>query len=199
MRLSKWILAGLLMSSIAVAAETGSPAPDFTAKDSKGESVKLSSLRGKTVVLEWLNHGCPFVKKHYDSGNMQELQAYAKDQKVVWLSVISSAKGKQGTVSPAQAEKDRKEHNSSAAHVILDSDGKLGKLYAAKTTPHMYVINPEGKLVYQGAIDDKASTDKADVKEARNYVREAIWALIQKPAKPIEVAETKSYGCSVKY
>lgn len=190
-------LLGLLIGAQAFAVSVGSPAPDFTAKDSTGKTVKLSDYKGKTVVLEWLNYGCPFVKKHYGSGNMQELQAEAKKEGVVWLSVISSAKGKQGNSTPAQAEKDRKEHNSNAAAVILDSEGEVGKLYSAKTTPHMFVIDPAGKLVYQGAIDDKPSTDVEDVKGARNYVREALKDLREK--KPIEVAETKSYGCSVKY
>ena len=196
-------LVSLLASTQALAVSPGSAAPDFTAKDSTGKTVKLSDYKGKTVVLEWLNYGCPFIKKHYGSGNMQALQAEAKKEGVIWLSVISSAKGKQGAVTPAQAEKDRKAHGSNATAVILDSEGVVGKLYSAKTTPHMFVIDPAGKLVYQGAIDDKPSTEVEDVKGARNYVREALTAEIEavktgKPAK-IAVAETKSYGCSVKY
>ncbi|MGE3261003.1 MAG: thioredoxin family protein [Bacteriovoracia bacterium] len=197
MQISKWVLAGFFIANIASAATTGGAAPDFSVMDSKGKTVKLSDYKGKTVVLEWLNYGCPFVQKHYGSGNMQALQGEATKQGVVWLSVISSAKGKQGASTPESAEADRKEHKSNASDVLLDIEGKVGKAYAAKTTPHMFVIDPAGKIVYQGAIDDKASTDQADVKGARNYVREAIAAVAAK--KPVEVAETKSYGCSVKY
>jgi peroxiredoxin len=203
MRTSTWILAGLLLSRFATAAVTGADAPDFTAKDSKGKTVKLSDYKGKTVVLEWMNYGCPFIKKHYGSGNMQKLQADATKQGVVWLSVISSAEGKEGASTPASAEADRKEHHSNATAVILDSKGVVGRAYSAKTTPHMFVIDPAGKLVYQGAIDDKASADQADVKTAHNYVRDVLAAEAKATAerKPaaIAVAETQPYGCSVKY
>ncbi|MGZ3695569.1 MAG: thioredoxin family protein [Bdellovibrionota bacterium] len=199
MRISKWILAGLLMGNMAMAATTGAPAPDFTAHDSKGKTVKLSDYKGKTVVLEWLNYGCPFIKKHYGSGNMQALQAEAEKKGVVWLSVISSAKGKQGASTPASAEKDKAANKSNATDVILDSDGAVAKAFSAKTTPHMFVIDAKGNIAYQGAIDDKPSADQADVKIAHNYVRDAIDAVTANPPKAVKVAETTPYGCSVKY
>lgn len=197
MYLRSILVAGLLAGNSVLAATTGSPAPDFSAINSKGKTVKLSDYKGKTVVLEWLNHGCPFVKKHYGSGNMQAVQAAATQQGVVWLSVISSAKGKQGASTPEVAESERKDHKSKASEILLDAEGKVGQAYAAKTTPHMFVIDPAGKLVYQGAIDDNPSADPADVKTARNYVKDALASVAAK--KPVEVAETKSYGCSVKY
>jgi hypothetical protein len=148
-------------------------------------------------VLEWLNYGCPFVKKHYNGKNMQALQKEYTAKGVVWLSVISSAKGKQGYGTPAQAEKDRKAHGSLATAVVLDPEGTLGRLYGAQTTPHMFVIDASGKLAYQGAIDDKPSTDPASLKGARSYVREALDAELAGRAPA--VTQTKSYGCGVKY
>lgn len=189
-----------LMMPLAFAAESGKPAPDFTGKTSDGKTVKLSQYKGKNVVvLEWLNYGCPFVKKHYDSKNMQELQAKytAKGQDVIWLSVISSAPGKQGYSTPKQAEADRKKMGSAATAVILDDKGEIGQAFGAKVTPHMYVIDKEGVLVYQGAIDDKATADVKDIVGARNYVTEALESIANK--KPLEMAQTTAYGCSVKY
>lgn len=196
----KWILpvlSILVMASPAHALETGKVAPEFTALNSNGKSVKLSDYKGKVVVLEWLNYGCPFVQKHYKSKNMQELQQKYTGEGVVWLSVISSAKGKQGHVTAAQAEKDRKEYGSKASGVILDETGKLGKLYGAETTPHMFVISPKGVLTYQGAIDDKVSTELEDAKTAKSYLVPAIDAA--KSEKAPAVAQVKAYGCSVKY
>lgn len=195
-----WILSlALILCSIpAFAVESGTMAPDFMGKTSSGEEVKLSDYKGKNVVvLEWLNYGCPFVKKHYDGKNMQAVQADATKKGVVWLSVISSAPGKQGAGTAASAEKDRKEHGSNATKVILDEKGAIGRLYGAKTTPHMFVIDLQGKLVYQGAIDDKPSADAESLKGAKNYVREALDAVMAK--KPVATATTASYGCSVKY
>lgn len=199
MKLSVIFLAAAFAIQTASAAKTGEAAPDFSVKNSKGETVKLSDYKGKTVVLEWLNHGCPFVKKHYGTGNMQKLQADATGKGVVWLSVISSAKGKQGSGTPAEVEAARKEHKSNASAILLDTDGTVGKAYAAKTTPHMYVIDAAGKLAYQGAIDDKPSTEQEDVKSAHNYVTDAIAAVTASPQKAVAQAETKPYGCSVKY
>lgn len=199
--MKKWILSSVAMAVFAAtpafALSTGQPAPDFTAKTSEGKTVKLSDYKGKTVVLERLNYGCPFVKKHYDSSNMQALQKDAAAKGVVWLSVVSSAPGKQGHGNAAQAEKERAEHGSKASAVLLDETGVVGQQYGAQTTPHMYVVDPQGKLVYQGAIDDKPSTDKSDLKGARNYVREAMEAVLAK--KPVATAQTKAYGCGVKY
>jgi peroxiredoxin len=187
----------LLVAPAAFALETGKAAPDFTAKASNGKTVKLSDYKGKTVVLEWLNYGCPFVKKHYESKNMQNLQKKYTGDGVVWLSVISSAPGKQGHADAKQAEADRAAHGSNATAILLDEKGEVGKAYGAATTPHMYVIDKSGKLVYQGAIDDKASTDLADVKTATNYVSAALDAT--KAGKPVAVSQTKAYGCGVKY
>lgn len=187
----------LLMTNFSLfAVTTGQEAPNFTLPGLE-KSIELKNFRGKTVVLEWLNHGCPFVKKHYSSGNMQGLQKESTDQGIVWLSIISSAPGKQGHVNPKEALADKKAHNSNATDILLDPQGKVGRLYGAKTTPHMFIINPKGVLVYQGAIDDKADTDTGSIPGSKNYVREALKEL--KSNKPISVAQTKSYGCSVKY
>lgn len=190
-------LLALLIAPAAFALETGKAAPDFAVKASNGKTVKLSEYKGKTVVLEWLNYGCPFVKKHYESKNMQGLQKKYTGDGVVWLSVISSAPGKQGHGDAKQAEADKAAHGSHATAILLDEKGEMGKAYGALTTPHMYVIDKAGKLVYQGAIDDKASTELADVKSATNYVSAALDAT--KAGKPVAVSQTKAYGCGVKY
>ncbi len=190
-------LFGLVLSVPAFALDSGAPAPDFKGQTSTGKEVKLSDYKGKVVVLEWLNYGCPFVKKHYNGKNMQAVQADAVKRGVVWLSVISSAPGKQGAGTAESAEKDRKEHGSNATEVVLDSSGAIGKMYNAKTTPHMYVIDEKGTLVYQGAIDDKPSTETESLRGAKNYVREALDAVMAK--KAVAKATTTAYGCSVKY
>jgi peroxiredoxin len=179
------------------AVESGEPAPDFTLKDSKGNPQKLSSYSGKFVVLEWLNPECPFVKKHYSAGNMQKLQKEYTAKGVVWLSIISSAPGKQGYRTGPQADADTKDKNASPTAVLLDPSGEVGQLYEAKTTPHMYVINPEGKLIYSGAIDSIRSANPEDCATATNYVRETLDAALS--GKPVPTPETKSYGCSIKY
>ena len=175
----------------------GAPAPDFTATDLQGKTQHLSDFKGKYVVLEWHNQGCPFVKKHYDSGNMQKLQKDLTAQGVVWLTVISSAPGKQGFVTPQEETKYLTEKQAAPSDVLLDPDGALGHLYGAKTTPHMFVIDERGVLVYAGAIDDKPSTDSADINGATNYVRAAYQEA--KSGKPVSVTATAPYGCSVKY
>ncbi|MGZ3650973.1 MAG: thioredoxin family protein [Bdellovibrionota bacterium] len=186
-----------LLSTTAFALESGSAAPDFIAAASDGKNVKLSDYKGKTVVLEWLNYGCPFVRKHYNGKNMQALQADYTKKGVVWLSVISSAEGKEGYSTPKQAEADRKAHDSHATAILLDAKGEVGKLYGAQSTPHMFVIDKAGKLAYQGAIDDKPSTELATLKGAHNYVRDALDAVLAGRAPA--TAQTKSYGCGVKY
>jgi len=195
------VLAALVVisfSSVANAQVTsGQPAPDFTLTDSNSTAHSLSGFKGKFVVLEWLNHSCPFVVKHYGSGNMQTLQKEFTAKDVVWLSINSSATGKEGSVTPQEANALTTEQGAAPTAVLLDGDGKVGKMYGAKTTPHMYVINPEGVLIYQGAIDDKASTDPADIAGSKNYVREALGAAMA--GQPVVEASTKSYGCSVKY
>jgi peroxiredoxin len=190
------LILGLNLPAFA-AVESGEPAPDFTLKDSKGNPQKLSSYSGKFVVLEWLNPECPFVKKHYSAGNMQKLQKEYTAKGVVWLSIISSAPGKQGYRTGPQADADTKDKNASPTAVLLDPSGEVGQLYEAKTTPHMYVINPEGKLIYSGAIDSIRSANPEDCATATNYVRETLDAALS--GKPVPTPETKSYGCSVKY
>jgi peroxiredoxin len=178
-------------------AEIGKSAPDFTLPDSSGKSHSLSDYEGKIVVLEWLNHGCPFVKKHYNSGNMQALQKAYTEKGVIWFSIISSAPGKQGYCTPEQASEITKEKNAAPTAVLLDPEGSVGRLYGAKTTPHMFIISKEGKLVYNGGIDDIRSTDVEDVAKAKNYVQEALDELLA--GKEVPDKTSQPYGCSVKY
>ncbi|MFH0908722.1 MAG: thioredoxin family protein [bacterium] len=191
------LLLGALSCARTQGVETGKPAPDFALKDTHGKEHKLSDCKGAFVVLEWVNHGCPFVKKHYNSGNMQKLQGEYRDKGVVWLSICSSTPGKQGNHTPDEWNKLIEEKKSAAAAVLLDEDGTVGRLYEAKTTPHMFVINPEGTLIYQGAIDDKPSTDEDDIPDEKNYVSAALDEAMA--GKPVTTGATKSYGCGVKY
>ena len=190
------IVLGLPLASLATP-QVGAPAPDFTGTDSQGNTHRLSDYRGKIVVLEWTNHECPFVGKHYGTANMQKLQQEAAEQDVVWLSIISSAPGKQGHVTPAEANELTTSRNAAPSAVLLDPEGTIGQAYGAKTTPHMYIIDPEGKLVYMGGIDDIPSARWSDVETAQNYVRAALAALAED--KPIDPAVTRPYGCTVKY
>jgi peroxiredoxin len=191
-------VAALATPWLASAAPTvGAPAPDFTATDTHGQKRSLADAKGKYVVLEWHNQGCPFVVKHYGSGNMQRLQKQLTGPGVVWLTIESSAPGKQGHVTPAESDAYMTEKGGSPTAVILDEDGRIGKLYGAKTTPHMFVIDPKGTLVYGGAIDDKPTTDQADVTGAKDYVLAAYEE--SKAGKPVATASTAPYGCSVKY
>jgi peroxiredoxin len=182
---------------IEAAPKIGTPAPDFTAVDSRGVKHSLGDYRGKIVILEWTNHQCPFVGKHYNTGNMQALQQYATDAGVTWLSVISSAPGTQGYVSGTEAEALTAKRQATPTAVLLDPEGVVGRLYAARTTPHMYIIDAAGTLVYMGGIDDKPSTQYADVKTATNYVRVALDEV--RSAKAVSTPVTRPYGCSVKY
>jgi peroxiredoxin len=159
--------------------------------------VKLSDLKGKFVVLEWTNNKCPFVKKHYDSENMQSLQKKYTGEGVVWISVNSSAEGKEGFVTDAEAAQIVKDRGAAPSHVIRDPSGEIGHLYGAKTTPHMFIIDREGKVAYAGAIDDKPTANIADVQSANNYITKAFNELMAN--KPVSVSATHSYGCSVKY
>ena len=179
------------------APETGQPAPAFTAQAIDGSTVDLSKLKGKVVVLEWTNKDCPFVHKMYDSGAMQALQAKATAAGVEWISIMSSASGKDGYVDAAGAAKVVAERGAHPSEVLLDPTGRIGHLYAAKTTPDMFVIDKTGTLVYAGAIDDKPSADKGDVAGAHNYVAAALDAV--EAGKTVETPVTVSYGCSVKY
>lgn len=175
----------------------GKKAPAFRLTDTHGKIHALSDHKGRWVVLEWTNPDCPFVKKHYDSGNMQSLQKAYTDKGVVWLSVCSSAPGKQGHYSPAEWTEILQKQKASSTALLLDPEGTVGRLYSAKTTPHMYVINPKGLLIYQGAIDDKATTDPEDIKDSKNYVKAVLDAALAGQAVP--VSSTTPYGCSVKY
>ncbi len=193
------LLVSLLVCSSWVSAlpALNEAAPKFTALDSNGKKVSLEQFAGKTVILEWTNHDCPFVKKHYSAGNMQGLQKKYTKEGAIWLSVISSAKGKQGNVSGAQANKLSEKRGAQATHVLLDENGELGKMYGAKTTPHMYVIDGKGVLRYMGAIDSIRSTDPDDIADSTNYVSLAMAELAA--GKPVSEPATKAYGCSVKY
>jgi peroxiredoxin len=175
----------------------GSTAPDFSVSDSKGKTQSVSQYKGKYVVLEWFNPECPFVKKHYGSGNMQKLQEEFTGKGVVWLSVDSSAPGKEGNLSAADAEKKITEWKTHSTAFLLDQDGKAGQAYGAKNTPHMFVINPEGKIIYEGAIDSKASPNPADIPTSTNYVRVALDEALA--GKKVSNPTTRPYGCSVKY
>jgi cytochrome oxidase Cu insertion factor (SCO1/SenC/PrrC family) len=177
--------------------QVGQKAPDFTGTDTNGKTVKLSDYAGKTVVLEWTNAKCPFVVKHYGSGNMQSLQEKYTGQGVVWISINSSAEGKEGYVNGADANQIIAEEKGKASTYIIDKSGEIGRLYDAKTTPNMYVIDGEGTLVYAGAIDSDDSFKPETIAGATNYVAAALDSLTA--GKPIEVSQTKPYGCGVKY
>jgi hypothetical protein len=201
--MKRFVFAAALMvagfSAFGFAAEpaVGAKAPAFTLTDTEGKSHSLADFKGKYVVLEWINLGCPFVRKHYDSGNMQTSQQKAKEMGAVWLSICSSAEGKQGNMKAEEWQKAIGDEKMASSAVLLDAKGTVGKSYGAKTTPHMYVINPEGILIYKGAIDDKPTADKADVPGAKNYV---LTALNEAQAgKPVSTSATTPYGCSVKY
>ena len=180
----------------ATGAVVGDSAPDFSLIDTAGNKHALSDYKGKYVVLEWLNHDCPFVKKHY-AGNMQQLQKTYTAKGVAWLSICSSAPGKQGHYDPAGAAKLTADKGASPTAVLLDPDGTVGREFGAKVTPHMFIIDPDGKLIYQGAIDDVPSTKSADVAGATNYVAQVLDAAMA--GQPVPRSSTKAYGCSVKY
>jgi hypothetical protein len=191
------VLAILIALPAARAARVGEPAPDFTATDSNGKVHKLSDYKGKFVVLEWTNRGCPYTQKHYNSGSMQRLQREWTNRGVIWLTVISSAPGKQGYVSASEENAYLKQVNAAPTAVLMDPTGAVGHLYDAKTTPHMFVIGPQGTLLYNGAIDDRPTTDTADVNGAKNYVTAALNEATA--GKPVSNPTSRPYGCSVKY
>jgi peroxiredoxin len=175
----------------------GSNAPDFSLADSKGNTQSVSQYKGKFVVLEWFNPGCPFVQKHYGSGNMQKLQQEFTAKGVVWLTIDSSAPGLEGYLTAEQANAKMAEWKTKQTALVLDPDGKAGRTYGAKNTPHMFVINPEGKIVYEGAIDSKATPNPSDIANSTNYVKVALDESLS--GKTVTNANTKPYGCSVKY
>jgi peroxiredoxin len=186
-----------LFTLAAFAVKVGDPAPDFTGTDSHGQSHKLSDYRGKFVVLEWHNNGCPFTKKHYESGNMQRLQKEWTGKGVVWFTVISSSPGTQGYVTADEENAYLGKMHAVPSAAILDANGAIGHAYGAKTTPHMFIINPQGQVIYNGAIDDRPTSDVSDINGAKNYVSEALQEAMA--GQQVAVASTRPYGCSVKY
>lgn len=178
-------------------AKLNEPAPNFKLMDSNGKEHSLNDFKDKIVVLEWINYECPFVKKHYNSKNMQTLQEKYTKAGIVWLTICSSAESKQGNFSNDKINSRSKKHGAKFTAYLVDADGKVGKMYGAKTTPHMYIIDKTGKLVYAGGIDDKASTDIADIKSAKNFVSSALDELLA--GKNVSLQSSKPYGCSVKY
>lgn len=200
--MKRWIVSilavcGAISASLCHAAEVGAQAPAFSLKDTRGTVHTLESARGKFLVLEWLNFDCPFVRKHYGTGNMQALQKKLTGQGALWFSVVSSASGKQGAYAPSELDRRRQEQGAAPTALLIDADGAMGRAYGAKTTPHMYVIDPQGKLVYEGAIDDKPSARPQDVPGARNLVLAAFEEA--KSGKPVSTPYVAPYGCSVKY
>jgi len=191
------VLTVLALITSALAAKVGEAAPDFTAVDSNNKVHKLSQYKGKFVVLEWHNQGCPYTRKHYESHNMQKLQKEWTAKGVVWLTVISSAPGKQGYVDATDENAYVKKMDASPTAVLLDPSGALGHLYGAKTTPHMFIIDPKGTLVYNGAIDSKPTADAEDIPSSTNYVTVALTEVMA--GKPVSMSATQPYGCSVKY
>ena len=175
----------------------GSAAPDFSLTDAKGKTHSLSQYKGKYVVLEWFNPECPFVKKHYGSGNMQKLQEEYTSKGVVWLTIDSNAPGSEGNMTPEQAEKVTTAWKTHQTALLLDPEGKAGRAYGAKNTPNMVVINPEGKLIYEGAIDSRATPNPADIPNSTNYVKVVLDESLA--GKPVTTANTRPYGCSIKY
>jgi len=190
-------LAMSLSMNAAWAAKVGSPAPDFTGTSTKGEKISLADYKGKFVVLEWHNKDCPYVRAHYDSGNMQKLQKEFMEKGVAWLVINSSAKGKQGFVDAKGAEEQMKKDGSTPTAYILDENGTIGKLYGAQTTPHMFIIDPKGTLIYNGAIDDKVTTEKDEVAKSNNYVVAALNEAMA--GKAVSKPTSRPYGCTVKY
>lgn len=192
-----FIVATLFAVEAAAAPRPGEPAPDFSATDSRGHTVRLSALRGHHVVLEWTNHECPFVRKHYGSGKLQALQKDATARGVTWLSVISSAPGKEGHVDGARADQLTRERGAAPTAVLLDESGAVGRAYAAKTTPQLFLIDPQGRLLYLGAIDSIASADVEDIARAQPYFRQALDEALA--GKPVSRPLTRPYGCGIKY
>lgn len=181
----------------AAAIETGAAAPAFSVQDASGATRTLAEFRGRIVILEWTNHGCPYVQKHYNSGNMQTLQREATADGIVWLQVISSARGEQGYLDGPGALERVRTDNAAPTATLLDPTGVMGHAYGARNTPHMFIISPQGVVLYQGAIDDRPSARPSSLEGATNYVRAALADI--EAGRAVQVAETTPYGCSVKY
>ena len=200
MRNIKFVIFTVILIAATLTAQTGrinTPAPDFELKDNTGTSHKLSDYKGKVVVLEWVNYQCPFVKKHYGSENMQKLQKAYTEKGIVWLSICSSAEGNQGYFEGEELTEQIIKSGSNATAYLTDSQGNVGKMYGAKNTPHMFIIDSAGNLVYAGGIDDIRSTDQADIPKAKNYIKPALDELLS--GSKVSMQSTQSYGCSVKY
>ncbi len=198
----RFVMAGTVLTALAFTLRAGEiavdqPAPAFTLSDISGKEHSLSDFKGKFVVLEWVNFGCPFVRKHYNSGNMQSLQKTYTGKGVIWLSICSSAQGKQGYYEPTELKERLAREKAVPTAYLLDAEGTVGRAYEAKTTPHIFIINPAGILIYAGGIDNIASTDVDDIPKARNYVKEVLDAALA--GKTVEVKASRPYGCSVKY
>ena len=197
----RYLLASLclvgIMAGSAAALTVGQPAPDFVGKGSDGKEYKLVDYKGKFVVLQWYNRDCPFIHKHYDSGNMQKLQAAYGNKGVVWFEIASSAPGREGYLTPDEAEANRAKSGTRSLATLLDPEGKIGRLYSAKTTPHIFIVDPKGTLIYQGAIDDHNSAEAEDIPVSKNYVAAALDEAMA--GKPVSIASTHPYGCGVKY
>ena len=191
------LVVATVLAALCYGQKVGEPAPELKATDSHAQMHQLSEYRGKYVVLEWHNNSCPYTRKHYESGNMQRLQKEWTSRGVIWFTVISSAPGQQGYVTAEQENEYLKRMNAVPTAALLDPQGTVGRLYAAKTTPHMFIINPEGVLIYDGAIDSKASTDQGDIPTATNYVSQALDEAMA--GKPVSTPTSRPYGCSVKY
>ncbi|MGQ0697074.1 MAG: redoxin domain-containing protein [Panacagrimonas sp.] len=191
------VVALAMSGSAHASVKAGEAAPDFQVASASGKPVKLSDYKGKYVVLEWTNEGCPFVQKHYKSDNMQGLQKDFTGKDVVWLTVFSSRDGSQGHVDAAGAKKFQADYKAASSAMLLDGAGTVGKLYEAKTTPHMYVVDPKGTLIYMGAIDDTPSADSSDIPNSKNFVQLALNESLA--GKPVSTPVSKPYGCSIKY
>ena len=191
------LVAGTVATEARATAAVGQPAPEFSAVDTNGKARKLSEFRGKTVVLEWVNPGCPFVRKHYDSANMPGLQKEFAGKDVVWLAINSTEKAASDYLPPAQLAAWFKEKSGAPTATLMDEDGTVGKAYGARTTPHMYIVDPQGRLVYAGGIDSIPSARASDIKTATNYVRQGLNEALA--GKPISTATSQPYGCTIKY
>jgi peroxiredoxin len=202
--MNRVVFSTALAATLSLAAATalasaivGQPAPAFSAVDTSGKTVSLADYKGRHVVLEWVNPGCPYVRKHYDSDNMQATQKGAVDKGVVWLAVNSTEAGHGDYMKPAALAEWMKKHQAAATATLMDEQGTIGRAYGARTTPHMYVINPQGKLVYAGAIDSKPTANPADIATATNHVNQALAESLA--GKPVSTAATRAYGCTIKY
>ncbi len=191
------LLTGAMATDALASAAVGQPAPDFSAVDTSGKTRKLSEFRGKTVVLEWVNPGCPFVRKHYDSANMPALQKEFTGKNVVWLAINSTEKAASDYLAPDRLDAWIKDRSGTPTATLMDEEGTVGKAYGARTTPHMYIVDPQGRLVYAGGIDSIPSARASDIKTATNYVRQGLNEALA--GKPISTAATQPYGCTIKY